>query len=218
MNGQNNFGDKNGQFGMGRSNNNNAYLGGYNLDGTSKGGQVNNFKPSWMLGKFDQIHAGQDLSEVVDEGPSAEELIYMEEMDEEYFERFDSRGHKMRLRRAKVDNPLMERLEKSYACVNFDPNSLITQKDLKARATSIVYSKYKQIKREVARKEQQRRLNWFRSIVIAKKFSKQLLIRAKKNLNQKKVEERRKAEQKQLQTSSSGQQNNNQLSAEKDKN
>ena len=107
----------------------------------------------------------------------------MDEMNEEYFERFDSRGHKMRLRRGKIDNPLMERLEKSYACVNFEPGSLITQKDLKVRATSIVYSKYKQIKREVARKEQQRRLNWFRSIVIAKKFSKQLLIRAKKNLN-----------------------------------
>ena len=63
------------------------------------------------------------------------------------YERFDSRGKKMQLRRGKVMNAPMDRLPKSYAVVNFHPLTLITQKDLKQRATSVVYSKYKALKR-----------------------------------------------------------------------
>ena len=104
--------------------------------------------------------------------------------DEEYLERFDSRGKKMKLRRGKVVHPTLRHISQSYSVVNFHPNSYITQKDLKLRATSVVYGKYKQIKREFAIMEQQRRLNWFRSIVIAKKFSKQLLRRAREKIEE----------------------------------
>ena len=37
------------------------------------------------------------------------------------YERFDSRGKKMQLRRGKVMNAPMDRLPKSYAVVNFHP-------------------------------------------------------------------------------------------------
>ena len=41
--------------------------------------------------------------------------------DAEFLERFDSRGKKIRLRRGKIKNPVMDRLEKSYAVINFHP-------------------------------------------------------------------------------------------------
>jgi len=46
--------------------------------------------------------------------------------------------------------------------------TFITQQDLKKRADSLVFSKYKQIKKEAAKKEAQKRLNWFMSIVKCK--------------------------------------------------
>lgn len=74
--------------------------------------------------------------------------------DEEFLERFDSRGKKMKLRRGIVAHPALHRTAQSYAQVNFHPSTYITQKDLKQRATSVVYGKYKQIKRELALIEQ----------------------------------------------------------------
>mmetsp|Transcript_23364 Transcript_23364/g.31296 ORF Transcript_23364/g.31296 Transcript_23364/m.31296 type:complete len:120 (-) Transcript_23364:159-518(-) len=115
--------------------------------------------------------------------------------DEEFWERFDSRGKKMKLRRVKVAHPPMRHIPESFAVINFNPNTYITQKDLKLRATSIVYGHYKDLKRKAAVHEQQRRLNWFRSIVIAKKFSKMLLSKAKENLDKRRrAEERRHQE------------------------
>ena len=107
--------------------------------------------------------------------------------EEEFLERFDSRGKKMKLRRGQVTHPPMQsqRLQQSFAVADFNPNTLITQRDLKLRATSVVYGKYKHIKREFAALEQQRRLNWFKSIVIAKKFSRILLLAAKERIRQK---------------------------------
>ena len=115
--------------------------------------------------------------------------------DAEFLERFDSRGKKIRLRRGKIKNPVMDRLEKSYAVINFHPQTLITQKDLKQRATSVVYSKYKALKRQFAVQEQQRRLNWFRSVVISKQFAKNLLKDARRKLQdqQKRESEQRAA-------------------------
>ena len=110
-------------------------------------------------------------------------------------ERFDSRGKKMKLRRGKVVHPNLRHISQSYAVANFHPNSYITQKDLKLRATSVVYGKYKQIKREFVIMEQQRRLNWFRSIVTAKKFSKLLLTRAKERIELREAYEREKKRQ-----------------------
>ena len=74
--------------------------------------------------------------------------------DEEFLERFDSRGKKMKLRRGIVAHPPLTRRPQSFAVVNFHPSTYITQKDLKQRATSVVYGKYKQIKRELALIEQ----------------------------------------------------------------
>ena len=67
--------------------------------------------------------------------------------------------------------------------------------DLKHRAGSVVYSKYKEIKREINRKEQQRRLNWFRSIVVAKKWTAMLLNQARIDIRVKREQENERAEQ-----------------------
>ena len=98
----------------------------------------------------------------------------------------------MKLRRVKVFRPPMSNIAESFATINFNPNTYITQKDLKLRATSIVYGHYKDLKRKAAVHEQQRRLNWFRSIVIAKKFSKMLLIKAKDNIDKRKRQEEKR--------------------------
>jgi len=90
----------------------------------------------------------------------------------------------MKLRRGQITRPPLRHIVQSFAVANFHPSTYIMQKDLKLRATSIVYGKYKQIKREYAVREQQRRLNWFRSIVIAKKFSKLLLNKAREKIEQ----------------------------------
>ena len=74
--------------------------------------------------------------------------------DEEFWERFDSRGQKMKLRRVKVFRPPMSNIAESFATINFNPNTYITQKDLKLRATSIVYGHYKYLKRKAAVHEQ----------------------------------------------------------------
>ena len=70
--------------------------------------------------------------------------------DEEFLERFDSRGKKMKLRRGIAAHPPLHSKAQSFAVCNFHPSTYITQKDLKQRATSVVYGKYKQIKRELA--------------------------------------------------------------------
>lgn len=117
------------------------------------------------------------------------------EKNHEYLERFDSRGKKMKLKRGSIVHPPLERLGFSFATINFHPNTLITQSDLKQRANSAVYGKYKQIKRELARQEQLRRLNWFRSIVIAKKFAHLIVKRARTEIEAKREEEREKQEE-----------------------
>ena len=59
----------------------------------------------------------------------------------------------------------------------------------------MVYGKYKQIKRELALIEQQRRLNWFRSIVYAKKFARMLLEKARTKLEQQRMKEQHRLSQ-----------------------
>ena len=46
----------------------------------------------------------------------------------------------------------------------------------------MVYIKYKQIKRDMAKREQQRRLNWFMSVVRVNTFGRKLLRRARDNI------------------------------------
>ena len=53
----------------------------------------------------------------------------------------------------KLAHPPLQKLGYSFAVVNFHPQTLITQQDLKQRANSMVYNKYKQIKRDMAKRE-----------------------------------------------------------------
>jgi len=87
----------------------------------------------------------------------------------------------MKLKRIAVGHGTLERYGDciQYAEANFMESTLITQQDLKQRAQSMAFSKYKQIKREVHKKEAQRRLNWFLSIVKAKKSSYRMVGKSK---------------------------------------
>lgn len=71
----------------------------------------------------------------------------------DYIEKFDSRGKKIRIKMGKLAHPPLQKLGYSFAVVNFHPQTLITQQDLKQRANSMVYNKYKQIKRDMAKRE-----------------------------------------------------------------
>ena len=74
-------------------------------------------------------------------------------LEVEYVEKFDSRGKKIRIKIGKIAHPPLQKLGYSFAVVNFHPQTLITQSDLKQRANSMVYNKYKQIKRDIAKRE-----------------------------------------------------------------
>ena len=106
-------------------------------------------------------------------------------------ERFDGRGRKLKVRLAKVESPMLYKLGFSCAVANFKPETLITQHELKARAESLILGKYKQIKRAIAKREQQRRLNWFMSVVMSLKFVKNLkkAVRESREAQQKKKEQ-----------------------------
>jgi hypothetical protein len=82
----------------------------------------------------------------------------------------------------KLAHPPLQKLGYSFAVVNFHPQTLITQQDLKQRANSMVYNKYKQIKRDMAKREQQRRLNWFMAVVRVNTFGHKLLRRAREKI------------------------------------
>ena len=77
----------------------------------------------------------------------------------------------------------------SFAIINFHPQTLITQQDLKTRANSVVFNKYRQIKREIAKREQQRRLNWFMSVVKCKAWASKMVKRVRANLAKQKQDE-----------------------------
>ena len=49
------------------------------------------------------------------------------EQNQEYLERFDSRGKKMKIRRGQITQPGLERIGYSFATINFHPSTLITQ-------------------------------------------------------------------------------------------
>lgn len=66
------------------------------------------------------------------ENQQDDDQIFIDD-DLEFFERFDSRGQKMKLRRGYINNYVGEgrRIQSSAAVVNFHPSTYITQKDLK---------------------------------------------------------------------------------------
>lgn len=96
----------------------------------------------------------------------------------------------MRIRRGQIMQPQLYRGGYSFAVINFHPKTLITQQDLKMRANSVVFNKYKQIKREIANREQQRRLNWFMSVVKCKAWATKMVKRVRE-----KIKAREKAEE-----------------------
>lgn len=154
---------------------------------TNEGGKQTFFAPATKLNESAMVEYGlrkgvatAERKHSTDRSQGDDDNLLMADLDE-FLERFDSRGEKMKLRRGQVSHPPMQsqRLQQSFAVVDFHPNTLITSKDLKLRATSVVYGKYKHIKHEFAVMENQRRLNWFRSIVIAKKFARLLVFAAR---------------------------------------
>lgn len=58
-------------------------------------------------------------------GDQPSDFVEMED-DEEFWERFDSRGKKMKLRRCKVLHPPLRNIHESFAVLNFNPNTYIT--------------------------------------------------------------------------------------------
>jgi hypothetical protein len=81
----------------------------------------------------------------------------------------------------------MQKIGYSFAVVNFQPETLITQQDLKFRADSLVYGKYKQIKRLMEKRERQQRLNWFMSVVKARAWTTKVLKRVRARLAERKA-------------------------------
>jgi hypothetical protein len=52
----------------------------------------------------------------------------------------------------------------------------------------LVYGKYKQIKRMLEKRERQRRLNWFMSVVKVKAWSTKMLTRVRAKLEEKRIQ------------------------------
>ncbi len=91
---------------------------------------------------------------------------------EDFFERLDSRGKMIKIRRLHTQQEMIDHaadpafyqeniqngtdfldlLGYPYSTFNLHPLSYISQHDLKARANSLAYTRYKLIKREAARK------------------------------------------------------------------
>ena len=63
----------------------------------------------------------------------------------------------------------------------------------------MVYNKYKQIKRDIAKREQQRRLNWFMSVVRVNSFGRKLLRRARENIRLKNLQKEKERKEQMMQ-------------------
>ncbi len=63
----------------------------------------------------------------------------------------------------------------------------------------MVYNKYKQIKRDIAKREQQRRLNWFMSVVRVNSFGRKLLRRARENIRLKNLQKEKERKEQLMQ-------------------
>lgn len=81
-----------------------------------------------------------------------------------------------------------------FSTLNFHPLTYISQHELKARANSLAYSKYKLVKRENAKKAAKRKLMLIMSIVKCKAFINKL----KSKVEQRRAEKRRIEEEQKL--------------------
>jgi hypothetical protein len=80
-----------------------------------------------------------------------------------------------------------------YSTLNFHPLTYITQHELKARANSLAYAKYKLVKRENARKAAKRKLMLVMCIVKCKAFVNKLKTRVEvRRAERRRLEEEQK--------------------------
>lgn len=115
-------------------------------------------------------------------------------MAEDFFERLDSRGKMIKIRRVHATNedlvmlqfaPHMapnEVLTYPYSTFDLHPLSYVTQHDLKARANSLAYARYKLIKREAARRQAKKKRLMIMTVVKCKAFAnimKERIVRAR---------------------------------------
>ena len=112
------------------------------------------------------------------------------------FDRLDSRGKQMRVRRARLQHEIRytdsqtQATAYSFATVNLDPSTYLTQQELKQRAKSLAHSQYKSEKREYARHVAKKKLLWIMAVVKCKVFVSKLKKRAQETRERKQQEER----------------------------
>ena len=78
-------------------------------------------------------------------------------MEDEYFDRIDSKGKRIQIRRVDEEyelryyEPSLSRYIHSFAKINIQGNTLPTQKELSLRAKTLAYGQYKKEKRLFAK-------------------------------------------------------------------
>ena len=81
-----------------------------------------------------------------------------------------------------------------YSTYNLHPLSYVSQHELKARANSLAYARYKVLKRESARKAAKRKRLFFMAIVKSRAFATKLKERVKKARERRSLEEKARIE------------------------
>jgi hypothetical protein len=81
-----------------------------------------------------------------------------------------------------------------YSTYNLHPLSYVSQHELKARANSLAYARYKVLKRESARKAAKRKRLFFMAIVKSRAFATKLKERVKKARERRALEEKARIE------------------------
>eukprot|EP00347_Sterkiella_histriomuscorum_P011501 403372213 len=116
---------------------------------------------------------------------------------DDHFERLDSRGKRIKIRRVHVQQEVLGEIGYPFSTINFHPLTYITQHELKARANSLAYSKYKLIKRENAKKAAKRKLLLIMCIVKCKSFVNKLKARVElRRAEKKRMEEEQRMKEK----------------------
>jgi len=86
----------------------------------------------------------------------------------------------MRIRRARLQHEIRytdsqtQATAYSFATVNLDPSTYLTQQELKQRAKSLAHSQYKSEKRAYARHVAKKKLLWIMAVVKCKVFVSKL--------------------------------------------
>jgi hypothetical protein len=123
---------------------------------------------------------------------------------EDFFERIDSRGKMIKIRRVHAYEEAVEGgliyagythhlgsdiLSYPYSTFDLHPLSYATQHDLKARANSLAYARYKLVKREAARKAAKKKRLMLMTVVRCKAFANKLKAQVLKGRERRRREE-----------------------------